>query len=160
MNVAIGVLVVLLLIGAIAVTVRIWGVLGTLQKVLVSLEETKAQLQGTLHEVDVTLATTNALLKEQAIPVLISTQRTIANLEVSTKAMADVTESVRGLTARAESIGKAASVAAAAGSALVTMATARGDKKSGNRGAVGGLVASVTKLFVGSKVRQENTQTK
>ncbi len=160
MNIAIGILIILFLIVAIAVTVRIWGLLGTLQKVLVSLDETKGQLQGTLHEVDVTVATVNSLLKEQAIPVLVSTQRTLANLEVSTKAIADVSESVRGLTARAESIGKAASVAAAAGSALVTMATTRGDKKSGKRAGFGGLVASVAKLFVGSKTRQENTQTK
>jgi uncharacterized protein YoxC len=159
-NILIELLVVLLLFAAIAVSVRFWGLLGTLRNVLMSVEETRGHVQGTLHEVDVTLATANSLLKEQAIPVLNSAHKTFSNLEVSTRALADVTESMRGLSARAESIGRAASVAAAAGSAIATMASARGDKKRGKSAGIVGLVASVTKLLAGSRTRQENTQTK
>ncbi len=91
----------LLVIGIVAV-IRLYVILGQVRQSLANLEETRTEISGTLKQLETVAKSTEEVLRTEVTPTLQVTRATLANLEVTTRALADTTLAVRGLTGRAE----------------------------------------------------------
>ncbi len=91
----------LLIIGIIAL-IRFYVLLGQARQSLSNLEETRAEVSGTMKRLESVAASTEEILRTEVTPTLQVTRATLANLEVTTRALADTTLAVRSLTGRAE----------------------------------------------------------
>jgi hypothetical protein len=141
-------LVLLLIIGIVAV-IRLYSVLGQLRQSLTNLEETRTEISGTLKHLDAVAQSTEEVLRTEITPTLQITRATLANLEVTTRALAETTLAVRGFTGRAEQAVNAQRLLSAA-VPIARMMTARGG------GIAAGLVAGIgsgIKAILGRKKR-------
>ncbi len=141
-------LVLLLIIGIVAV-IRLYSVLGQVRQSLTNLEETRTEISGTLKHLDAVAQSTEEVLRTEITPTLQIARATLANLEVTTRALAETTLAVRGLTGRAEQAVNAQRLLSAA-VPIARMMTARGG------GIAAGLVAGIgsgIKAILGRKKR-------
>ncbi len=142
----------LLVVGVIAV-VRLYIVLGQVRQSLTNLEETRTEISGTLRQLETVAKSTEEVLRTEVTPTLQITRATLANLEITTRALADTTLAVRGLTGRAEQAVNAQRLLTAA-LPIARMMTARGG------GLASGLIAGIgtgIKAMLGRKKRTEST---
>ena len=130
------VLLFLLLLGGIFAVVRLYVVLGQVRQSLTNLEETRTEISGTLKRLESVAESTEEVLRTEVTPTLQVTRATLANLEVTTRALADTTLAVRGLTGRAEQAVNAQRLLTAA-LPIARMMTAKGG------GIASGLIAGI-----------------
>lgn len=102
MSTDIHILLVLLLVAAIFAVVRLYVVLGQVRQSLTNLEETRVEVGETMKRLESVAHSTEEILRTEVTPTLQVTRATLANLEITTKALADTTLAVRGITGRAE----------------------------------------------------------
>lgn len=133
-------LVILLIVGIVAI-IRLYLVLGQVRQSLTNLEETRTEISGTLKQLESVAQSTEEVLRTEIMPTLQVTRATMANLEVTTRALAETTLAVRGLTGRAEQAFNAQRLLTAA-VPIARMMTARG----------GGIAAGVV-AGIGSGIR-------
>ena len=151
MTVDIHILLFLLLFVAIFAVVRFYVVLGQLRQSLTNLEETRTEISGTLKRLEAVANSTEEVLRTEVTPTLQVTRATLANLEVTTRALAETTLAVRGLTGRAEQAVNAQRLLTAA-VPIVRMMSARGG------GLAAGLFAGIgsgIKAILGRKRRAD-----
>jgi len=143
------VLLFLLLLGGIFAVGRLYVVLGQVRQSLTNLEETRTEISGTLQRLESVAKSTEEVLRTEVTPTLQVTRATLANLEVTTRALADTTLAVRGLTGRAEQAVNAQRLLTAA-LPIARMMTAKGG------GLASGLIAGIgtgLKAMLGRKKR-------
>lgn len=151
MTVDIHILLFLLLFVAIFAVVRFYFVLGQVRQSLTNLEETRTEISGTLKRLEAVANSTEEVLRTEVTPTLQVTRATLANLEVTTRALAETTLAVRGLTGRAEQAVNAQRLLTAA-VPLARMMSARGG------GLAAGLFAGIgsgIKAILGRKRRAD-----
>ena len=102
MTLDIHILLALLLIVGIIALIRFYVLLGQVRQSLTNLEQTRAEVSGTMKRLESVAASTEEILRTEVTPTLQVTRATLANLEVTTRALADTTLAVRSLTGRAE----------------------------------------------------------
>ena len=141
-------LVILLIVGIVAI-IRLYFVLGQVRTSLSNLEETRTEISGTLKRLESVAQSTEEVLRTEVTPTLQVTRATLANLEITTRALAETTLAVRGLTGRAEQAVNAQRLLTAA-VPIARMMSARGS------GLAAGLVAGIgsgIKALMGRKKR-------
>lgn len=139
---------IILFIGIVAV-IRLYFVLGQVRQSLTNLEETRTEISGTLKRLEAVAQSTEEVLRTEVTPTLQITRATLANLEITTRALAETTLAVRSLTGRAEQAVNAQRLLSAA-LPIARMMTARGG------GLASGLFAGIgsgIKAFLGRKTR-------
>ena len=136
-------LVILLIVGTVAV-IRLYLVLGQVRQSLNNLEETRIEMSGTLKHLESVAKSTEEVLRTEITPTLQVTRATLANLEVTTRALAETTLAVRGLTGRAEQAVNAQRLLTAA-VPIARMMTARGGGLAA--GVVAGIGSGIKALF-------------
>ena len=149
MSVDIHILLFLLLLGGIFAVGRLYFVLGQVRQSLSNLEETRSEISSTLQRLESVAKSTEEVLRTEVTPTLQVTRATLANLEITTRALADTTLAVRGLTGRAEQAVNAQRLLTAA-LPIARMMTARGG------GIASGLIAGIgtgIKAMLGRKKR-------
>ncbi len=129
-------LLVILMLAAILAVIRFYVILGQVRQTLVKLEETRTEMSGTLKRLESVAESTEEVLRNEVAPTLQMTRSTLANLEVTTRALAETTLFVRGLTGRAEQAVNAQRILSAAVPLIKTM-SGRGT------GLAGGLLAGI-----------------
>ncbi|MCW3096011.1 MAG: hypothetical protein JWL77_1629 [Chthonomonadaceae bacterium] len=147
MTLDIHILLFLLLLGGIFAVVRLYVVLGQVRQSLNNLEETRTEISGTLQRLESVAKSTEEVLRTEVTPTLQVTRATLANLEVTTRALAETTLAVRGLTGRAEQAVNAGRLLTAA-LPIARMMTSRGG------GIASGLLAGIgtgIKAILGKK---------
>ena len=98
------ILVIVLLCSSIVAVVRLWSVLGSARTTLANLEETRLEANETLKRLAEVSTSTDKIMREEVAPTLRQTRATLENVEVTTRALAQTTQSIRRLTGRAESV--------------------------------------------------------
>ncbi len=96
------VLLVILMLVAIVAVIRFYVILGQVRQTLTNLEQTRTEMSGTLKRLEAVADSTEELLRTEVAPTLQVTRSTLANLEVTTRALAETTLFVRGITGKAE----------------------------------------------------------
>lgn len=94
---------ILLIVGIFAVG-RLYVILGEVRQSLGKMEETRTEISSTMKRLEIVATSTEEILRTEVTPTLQVTRATLANLEVTTRALADTTLAVRGLTGRAEQV--------------------------------------------------------
>lgn len=115
---------ILLVVGIVAV-VRFYVILGQVRQTLTNMETTRTEISGTLKRLESVAQSTEEVLRTEVTPTLQITRATLANLEITTRALAETTLAVRGLTGRAEQAVNAQRLITAA-IPIARMMTARG----------------------------------
>ena len=98
----IDVLLILLLIAAIFAVVRVFIVLGDVQKTLANLESTRTEITGTLHRLETVAETTQQIMRDEVVPKLKVARETLVNVEITTRALAETTQMARRLVGKVE----------------------------------------------------------
>jgi hypothetical protein len=115
---------ILLVVGIVAV-IRLYVILGQVRQTLTNLEATRTEISSTLKRLETVAQSTEEVLRAEVTPTLQITRATLANLEITTRALAETTLAVRGLTGRAEQAVNAQRLITAA-IPIARMMTARG----------------------------------
>lgn len=136
MSLDIHILLDLLLVAGILAVGRFYVLLRQVRQSLHNLEETRTEISGTLQRLESVAKSTEEVLRTEVTPTLQVTRATLANLEVTTRALADTTLAVRGLTGRAEQAVNAQRLLTAA-VPIARMMTSRGG------GLASGLLAGI-----------------
>jgi hypothetical protein len=147
------ILLVILLLAGIFATLRLWSVLGSARVTLTNLETTRQEATETLKRLDATVATADQLLREEVAPTLQVARATLANVEVTTRALAETTTSLRRITGRAEAATDAKRLFTA-GSALA-LAAARRKQGEPTKRSGGGLLGALGAGLVGLLTRHK-----
>ncbi len=101
MDEAIKILLILLLIVTILAVVKLIQVL---RKVETTLDTTKQDINSTLTELNGVTASTKKLMEEELTPTLQVARQTLENVQITTRALADVTQSAQRVTQKVESM--------------------------------------------------------
>ena len=109
MPIPVEVLLCVLLLILIVAALRLYSMLGDLRKTLASVEQTRAAVAGTVRKLDV-------MLTEEIAPTLQAARQNLIHIEVTTKALADATQTARRITAKSEGIAQAAQLLLLGGS--------------------------------------------
>jgi hypothetical protein len=86
---------IVLLVVAILVGGRIFFLLGDVRHTLTGIDATRTEISGTLKRVDTVVDTTEHLLREQLAPTLTTAREALANLAVTSHALAETTQIIR-----------------------------------------------------------------
>jgi uncharacterized protein YoxC len=100
----VSILLAVLLVALTGVAVKVFLVLGDVQKTLQKVDETRAEVTGVVKQLEEVVTSTNKLLKEELAPTIQVARETLANVEVMTHALADTTTAARRVAQRAESL--------------------------------------------------------
>lgn len=129
MGAIIGLLLVILLLITIFAVWRVIPLLTQAKETLQGFAETKVRLDSTIQHVNVTLGAVHTLIDEQITPTVESARVVLHNMQVTTLGLADATQSVRELSIKAESVGKATRMIAAGGAVVRTFLSLRSGLK-------------------------------
>lgn len=129
MGAIIGLLLVILLLITIVAVWRVILLLTQAKETLQGFSETKVRLDSTIQHVNVTLGAVHTLIDEQVTPTIESAHVVLQNIQVTTLGLADATHSVRELSIKAESVGKATRMIAAGGAVVRTFLSLRSGLK-------------------------------
>ncbi len=129
MGIAIGILLIILLLITILAVGRVISLLAQAKETLQGFSETKVRLDSTIQHVNVTLGAVHTLIDEQVTPTVESARVVLQNMQVTTLGLADATQSVRELSIKAESVGKATRMIAAGGAVVRTFLNLRSGMK-------------------------------
>lgn len=119
MSETIQVLLIVLLVVSIAAVIKLFLVLNGVQA---TLSQTRAEIAGTLAKVEVMTSTTDKLMREELTPTLQVTRQALGHVEVMTRALAETTSSVRGISRKAEGAATIAAVVGGGGGTLAKTA--------------------------------------
>ena len=109
MPIPVEVLLCVLLLVLILAALRLYMMLGELRGTLASVERTRQEITGTVQKLD-------GLMSDEIAPTLRVARQTLANAEITTKALADTTLAARRITAKSEGIAQAAQLLLLGGS--------------------------------------------
>jgi len=98
------ILIILLLGISIVAVIRLWSVLGSVRVTLANLEETRQEADKTLKSLAEVALSTDKVMREEVAPTLQRTRATLEHVEVTTRALAQTTQTISRLTGRAESL--------------------------------------------------------
>lgn len=101
MDEAIKVLLIILLLVTIVAVVKL---IQLLRKVETTLDTTKLEINSTLSELNRVTSSTKELMEEELTPTLQVARQTLENVQVTTKVLADVTQSAQRVTQKVESM--------------------------------------------------------
>jgi hypothetical protein len=154
-------LVVLLLSGIIAV-LRLWSVLGSVRVTLANLETTRQEVTTTVKRLDETVVSADRLLREEVTPTLQVARTTLANVEVTTRALAETTTSLRRLTGKAATANDARHLITAGTALAQAMSRKKQESvaKSPGRGLLSAVGAGLFGLFARGKRASNDGNTK
>lgn len=126
------ILVIILLCSSIVAVIRLWSVLGCARITLANLEETRLEANETLKRLAEVSASTDKIMREEVAPTLQRTRATLENVEVTTRALAQTTQSIRRLTGRAESVTTAQKLLALGGTVAQNVFAGKTNKTNQN----------------------------
>ncbi len=138
MNPILEILIGALVVALIAITIKMFLVLTDLQKTIAT---TRTDLDMTMKRVDKVLDTTETLLHDEITPTIKIARETLANIEVTTRAIADTTVAARHVVTRVEGVVDPAHLATV-GTALATFMAKR--TAGAASGMLSGLFAGIT----------------
>jgi hypothetical protein len=154
MTILIQVLLVMLLVMSFFAVARLWSVLGSVRVTLTNLETTRQEVTATVQRLDETVANADKLLREEVAPTLQVARTTLANVEVTTRALAETTTSLRRLTGKAATANDARQLITA-GTTLAQALTRRKQEgstaKSAGRSLLSAVGAGLFGLFARGK---------
>ncbi len=110
---------ILLLIVSIVTVLKLFSVLN---RIGATLAQTQGEISGTLTQLEAAALSTDRLMREELTPMLQVTRQTLGNVEVTTRALAETTQSVRGLSRKAEGAATVAAVVGGGGGTLARTA--------------------------------------
>ena len=155
MDQTIKILEILLLISCILAVGRLYMVLNdvrqTLKNVEKNVETTSTEISGTLKRMETVAASTEHVLREEVAPTLQVARATLANLEVTTRALAEASQIARGFAGKADKVVSAQRLLSAS-SPLVQMVAGKA------AGAAGSLLAGLGGSVLGLFRRKKHTE--
>ena len=95
---------IVLLIVAILVCGRIFFLLGNVRHTLIGIDSTRVEIASTLKRVEAVADATEHVLREELAPTLQSARQALANIEVSSRALAETTQIVRKAAGAVEDV--------------------------------------------------------
>ncbi len=95
---------IVLLIVAILVCGRVFFLLGDVRHTLTGIDSTRTEITSTLKRVDTVVDTTERMLTEELTPTLHTARQALANIEVSSRALAETTQIVRKAAGAVEDV--------------------------------------------------------
>ena len=98
------ILIIILLCLSIVAVIRLWSVLGTARVTLANLEATRREADVTLKRLAEVAVSTDKVMREEVAPTLQRTRATLEHVEVTTRALAQTTQTISRLTGRAEGV--------------------------------------------------------
>ncbi len=113
---------------------RIFFLVGDVQKTLAGIESTRTEITTTLQKVETVASTTEKLMREELTPTVRVARETLANLEVTSKALAESTAIVRKVAGSVENVHHYISMSGPIAQTLIKKAS----------GAAGGLLSGIS----------------
>lgn len=150
MTLTIQTLVIILLCLSIVAVIRLWSVLGSVRITLANLEETRQEADKTLQRLSEVAASTDKVMREEVAPTLQMTRATLENVEVTTRALAQTTQTIRRLTGHAEQVTTAQRLLALGG---VVAQNVLGGKANKNPSQSSGSTGFAVAFAIVSKIR-------
>lgn len=100
----IDVLEIVILIVGILTLGRLFFTVGDVRAAVLKLEDTRVEISSTLKKIETVADSTDKVLREELTPTLKAARETLANVEVSTRAIAETTIAARKLAGSLESV--------------------------------------------------------
>ncbi len=163
MALTINILVIILLCSSIVAVIRLWSVLGSARTTLANLEETRMEANETLKRLAEVSASTDKIMREEVAPTLRQTRATLENVEVTTRALAQTTQSIRRLTGRAESVTTAQKLLSLGGAVAQNVFANKTNKTNANAAPASaptgmGLAFAVARTLLSRRHKAEKTE--
>lgn len=128
MTLTIQILIIILLGISIVAVIRLWSVLGSVRVTLANLEETRLEADKTLKSLAEVALSTDKVMREEVAPTLQRTRATLEHVEVTTRALAQTTQTISRLTGRAESLTTAQRLLSLGGTVAQSMLSGKANK--------------------------------